>query len=254
MSALTSLSPWLVGVVVVGVGLLIWSIGAIAADRSLATVTLSESNVVGGFNFSFLEPVLAVVLFYALPLTWSNYNGLADQIGIESSALRVIERTAAGLPSPLDTRLEAAVRSYAAAVAASEWPAMENGQASPEAAAALERLTSVFGDARATGPRETMALRLSQRLLAKVVDSRSARLSLVAAKDGPATWAIAVVVTLAVLAFTWFFGLPTLATKLVMGGLFVAAVMTIVYVIFILRHPLSGTLGLPATPYLALAG
>jgi len=32
------------------------------------------------------------------------------------------------------------------------------------------------------------------------------------------------------------------------------AVMTIVYVIFILRDPFSGTLGLPATPYLALAG
>ena len=34
----------------------------------------------------------------------------------------------------------------------------------------------------------------------------------------------------------------------------VGLVLAVVYVIFILRDPFSGTLGLPATPYLALAG
>ena len=254
MSGLLGLSPLLVALIVVGVGVVVSSVGAIVADRTLSPFTLSESNIVGGFNFSFLEPGLAVILFYALPLDWASYNGLADQIGIESGALQVLERTAAGLASPLDDQLRAAVRGYAAAVAHSEWPAMEDGRSSPEAAAALGRLTALYGTARATGPSETIALRMSQRLLAKVVESRSARLSLATEKDGPATWAIAVFVTLCVFAFAWFFGLPTLTTKLVMGGLFATAVMTIIYVIFLLRDPFSGTLGLPATPYLALAG
>jgi hypothetical protein len=254
MSSLLSLSPWLIGLIVIGVGVLISSIGAVAVDRSLSPFTLSESNIVGGFNFSFLEPGLAVILFYAMPLGWTGYNGLADQIGIESGALEVLDRTAAGLPSPLDERLKSAVRDYAAAVAHSEWPAMEDGGSSPEAAAALGRLTALYGTIRATGPGEAAALRMSQRLLAKVIESRSARLSLAGAKERPATWTITVFVTLCVFAFAWFFGLPTLTTKLVMGGLFATAVMTIVYVIFLLRDPFSGTLGLPATPYLALAG
>jgi phosphate/sulfate permease len=131
---------------------------------------------------------------------------------------------------------------------------MKDGQSSPEAAAALRHLTALYGTAHAAGPSEAIALRMSQRLLAKVIESRSVRLSVAAAKEGPLTWSISVIATLAVFTFAWFFGLPSLATKLVMGGLFAMAVMTVVYVIFILRDPFSGTLGLSATPYLELAG
>jgi Protein of unknown function (DUF4239) len=254
MDALLSLPLWLIGVLVVAFGVLVSSAGAILTDRSLSPLTLSESNVVGGFNFSFLEPLLAVILFYMLPLTWANYNSLSDQIGIETSALTALERTAGGLGAPLDERLTAAVRGYAAAVATSEWPAMKDGRSSPEAAAALERLTAIYGSARAAGPSENIALRMSQQLLAKVVESRSLRLAVAEAKEGPLSWAISVIATLSVFTFAWFFGLPTLATKLVMGGVFAMAVMLVVYVVFVLRDPFSGTLGLTANPYLELAG
>src|SRR5215470_2235480 len=144
MDGLLSLPVWLIGVIVVAFGLLVSSAGAILTDRSLSPVTLSESNVVGGFNFSFLEPLLAVILFFLLPLTWANYNSLADQIGIETNALTALERTAGALGAPLDEKLIAAVRGYAAAVATSEWPAMKDGGSSPEAAAALGRLTTAY--------------------------------------------------------------------------------------------------------------
>ena len=146
------------------------------------------------------------------------------------------------------------MRGYAAAVATSEWPAMKDGRASPEAAAALGRLTAAYGSAHPADPREKTALWVSQRLLAKVVESRSLRLAVAAAKEGPLSWAIAIIATLSVFTFGWFFGLPTLATKLVMGGVFAMAVMLVVYVVFILRDPFSGTLGLTANPYLELAG
>ena len=254
MDGLLSLPVWLIGVIVVAFGVLVSSAGAILTDRSLSPVTLSESNVVGGFNFSFLEPLLAVILFYILPLTWANYNSLADQIGIETSALSALERTAGGLAAPLDEQLTAAARGYAAAVATREWPAMKSGRSSPEAAIALGRLTAAYGAARPTDPSEKIALRMSQWLLAKVVESRALRLAVAEAKEGPLTWAVAVIAVIAVFTFTWFFGLPSLATKLVMGGVFAMAVMLVVYVVFILRDPFSGTLGLPATPYLALPG
>src|SRR5262249_59914183 len=80
MDGLLSLPVWLIGVIVVAFGLLVSSAGAILTDRSLSPFTLSEGNVVGGFNFSFLEPLLAGILFFLLPLTWANYNSLADQI------------------------------------------------------------------------------------------------------------------------------------------------------------------------------
>jgi hypothetical protein len=254
MSGLLGLSPWLSGLAVVGLGILFTSIGAIASHRLLPPVTLSESNIVGGFNFAFLEPALAVILFYALPLTWGNYDNLTDQIEMETRALSVIERTAAGLPDPAGVRVEAAIRQYAAAVADSEWPAMAQGDSSPTAAAALGRLTAAFGSARVATPAESSALRLSQRLLAKVIEARSARLSITAATDGTVTWAVALLVTLCVLAFAWFFGLPTLATRLAMGALFTTSIMTVIYVIFVLRHPFSGNLGVSAAGFLALAG
>jgi len=254
MDGLLSLPLWLVGVIVVAFGLLVSSAGAILTDRSLSPFTLSESNVVGGFNFSFLEPLLAVILFFLLPLTWANYNSLADQIGIETGALSALEHTAGGLAAPLDEKLVAAVRGYAAAVATSEWPAMKDGRSSPEAAAALGRLTAAYGGAHPADPSEKIALWMSQRLVAKVVESRSLRLAVAAAKEGPLSWAVAIIATLAVFTFAWFFGLPSLATKLVMGGVFAMAVMLVVYVVFVLRDPFSGTLGLTANPYLELAG
>jgi hypothetical protein len=254
MDGLLSLPVWLIGVIVIAFGLLVSSAGAILTDRSLSPFTLSESNVVGGFNFSFLEPLLAVILFFLLPLSWANYNSLSDQIGIETGALRALERAAGALGAPLEEKLIAAVRGYAAAVATSEWPAMKDGGSSPEAAAALGRLTAAFGSAEAADPGEKTALWMSQRLLAKVVESRSLRLAVAAAKEGPLSWAIAIIATLAVFTFAWFFGLPTLATKLVMGGVFAMAVMLVVYVVFILRDPFSGTLGLTANPYLDLVG
>ncbi len=105
MDGLLSLPLWLIGVIVVAFGLLVSSAGAILTDRSLSPFTLSESNVVGGFNFSFLEPLLAVILFFLLPLTRANYNSLADQIGIETGALSALEHTAGGLAAPLDEKL-----------------------------------------------------------------------------------------------------------------------------------------------------
>ena len=254
MGDLLDLPLWLIGVLVVAFGVLVSSAGTILTDRSLSPFTLSESNVVGGFNFSFLEPLLAVILFYMLPLSWTNYNSLADQIGIETGALAALERTADGVGAPLDGKLTAAVRGYAAAVATSEWPAMKDGRSSPEAAAALGQLTATYGTAHPADPSEKIALRMSQRLLAKVVESRSLRLAVAEAKEGPLSWAVAVIATLSVFTFAWFFGLPSLATKLVMGGVFAMAIMLVIYVIFILRDPFSGTLGLTANPYLELAG
>jgi len=254
MDALLSLPPWLSGVAIVGGGVVLWAIGAITVTRLMPPTSLIEGNIVAGFKFSFLEPTMAIMLFYTLPVLWADYNALADQIGAEANALRVLDRAADGLPAPMGTAIKQAVQRYAGAVADSEWPAMARGEASPAAAAALQGVAAAFGDTDATEAADAVTLRLSQRVLAKVIQDRSERLSRAAAPGTSLTWVVTLVVVLASLSFAWFFGLPSLASKLVMGGLLAAAMLLIVFLIVVLRHPFDGSWGLTATPFLALAG
>ncbi len=115
--------------------------------------------------------ILAILIGFLASDIWERERGAASAVRAEANQLVALDRLAAtfGLPR---TSLDAAIRSYAAAVVQKEWPSMERQQASPAAENALDQLfkavTAVNADTANRGD-------LDRLMISTALEVRTAR-------------------------------------------------------------------------------
>ncbi len=235
-------------------GALLFVVGALVFHVFASQVQLAPYNEPAGARIGFLEPVLAVVILFALAFTWLRYGNLQNVIGDETVRLTLLGRSALTFPEPERSNLVNAAADYATAIAQSEWLTMSRyGDRSYSASDALQRLTTKYAAAQTHSLRERLLLNYSNRLVRELAEQREARLAAARYLLG-GTLQVVIVYTLgATLILNWFFGLPSLTTKLVLGSLFAVSVATVLMFNDVLAHAFDGPAVLDNSAYLELA-
>ncbi len=242
---IAALPTSLAAIVTIGVPVLL-ALGFGHLMFSLFTPQEFASNAfVGSVKYGFVVEIYAVVAALTLVGSWDIYQTARDTLQKEVGAVYMLALTVDGynLPQQQDTRTEmrAAIRHYAAAVVSEDWPAMQAGAAAAVGSErAFQRLARAFLDAEPVTPAQAAVAQNAVQWVANVSDARIARLSVTSRTLSGLIWFLVLTVSVAVIAFQWFFGGGSQGMHYAMGAVIATIVGSVLLVGLKLAFPFVG--------------
>lgn len=217
-----------------------------------------QANVmVGAVKYGFVVEIYAVVAALALVGAWDTFQTARDTLQKEASSLymlaQAIETYDGADFAATRAEMRASIRSYAGAVVAHDWPAMQAGHASSRSDAAFQRMTRVYLDVEGLRTAQQVLQQNTAVWLAQVAEARIERLSVQSRTLAGLIWMLVLTVSVAVIAFQWFFGGASAAMHYAMAAVIAVIVGSVLLVSIKLAFPYVGEPALltPA-PFLAM--
>jgi hypothetical protein len=213
--------------------------------------------VVGAVKYGFVVEIYAVVAALTLVGAWDTFQTARDTLQKEATGLYMLALAIDTFDGP---RLEAtraemrgAIRAYAGSVVAQDWPAMQAGVPSTASDAAFQRMTRAFLDADSERSAQQVLQQKTGDWLGQVAEARIARLSVQSRTLSGLIWMLVLTVSVAVIAFQWFFAGASAAMHYAMAAVIAVIVGSVLLVSVKLAFPYVGDPALltPA-PFLAM--
>jgi Protein of unknown function (DUF4239) len=154
--------------------------GALLLSLSFGTLSRAWVQSFRGIVAPFVSavvPIFAILVGFLANDVWDRNRRAASVVRGEAASLVSLHALAAALGRP-HVAIDYAIRSYAAAVVNEEWPRMKNGEASPEAEAAQDKLLETVAQSDSATPRSETLDRLLLDTVLNVREARGNRLAL----------------------------------------------------------------------------
>ncbi|MBU8543170.1 MULTISPECIES: bestrophin-like domain [Roseomonadaceae] len=212
---------------------------------------------IGAVKYGFVVEIYAVVAALALVGAWDIYQSARDSLQQETNNLYMLALSVDTFSGPdfatLRQEMRTAIRLYAGAVVAQDWPAMQAGVPSTGSEAAFQHLTRTFLDANGVNTSQQSLGQVMPGWLAEVAQARVARLSVMSRSLSGLIWALVLTVSVATISFQWFFGGGHIALHYTMGAVIALIVGAVLLVALKLAFPFVGDAALlTPRPFLAL--
>jgi hypothetical protein len=213
-------------------------------QRRFKSADLRPQNDVAGYLFSAVGVIYAVVLGFVVVVVWEKYDATVANVDQEPAALSDIYRTVAAFPDPLRTQVRVALRQYADAMVKVEWPLMEQRVVVRPDLTLLETMANriITFSPRTMGQADAHQVAMTQ--LQRLLDVRRQRLIQSAPAVPPVLWIALGAGALAMLSFTYFFGVENQPTQLVMTAILAALIVILFIVIAEFDQPFSGSVAI----------
>jgi hypothetical protein len=236
---------------IIGGGLLLAAMGALIVNYYFTPNQLIVNNIIGGFKYAFLSSVYAGYIGLLLFGVYQKYDDVRSDIVIEINALTSLDRVVAVFPQATRDEVRKGLREYARQVAEVEWPQMQHRTLGFVNSPSLDDVYYTLLAIEPQTEKELAAFQYSLQLLQVVRDNRGHRIRLSYGALTPLLWGVAVVGTIVVMIFPWFFGGPSVYAPILMSALVGIVTMSVFLVILKLSYPFDGEYGIPPTPYLS---
>jgi hypothetical protein len=239
-------------------GVCLLALGGLELVQRLVPATSRQPhNDVAGFIYAALGVIYAVLLALVVIAVWEEYQAASETVEQEANALAEIFWLAHRLPEPEGSHIQELARSYAREVVHKEWPLMEKGQ---QLAMEQEQGTPggwiLIDDIRATVQEFEPHTKADEQLYAEGLDqvqslADARRMRLVAAEEGVpgVLWAVLIFGGVAVVGFTYLFGLENTWAHRLMVVTLAAVIGLVLFTIGALGHPFSGGVRIGTGPF-----
>jgi len=247
--ALSAMPEWQSGLLVVGVGTVIGMLGPALLRRYLGIERLKVNNEVAGFKFAVVGVLYAVILGFAIIVTWEKFRDVETAVLQEAAAVTALSRLANGLEQPAAQQVQARLHDYAVAVIDDDWPAMKVGGYSHQVTQMLDELYGAVIAHEAHGGGEAVILAEMFYQLDQITLARRTRLALAAGIIPGVIWIILVGGAAVTVLFTFFFGSASVVAQVMMNGLLSFLVFVALWVIAEINFPFTGPVHVSLEPF-----
>jgi hypothetical protein len=212
-----------------------------------------RNSEVAGLAVSFIGVVCAfhsLLIAFSAVLVWQDFQDSEKAVATEANAAADIFRDL-GIYGGADA--EAAQRTlarYVRVVIDEEWPAMAEGRSHPKAQELLEQVFVQAGSLDPKTPREQVVFGEIFSHLNQLMANRQERLSDAESQMPGLFWAIVLLATVLLIAYTAM--LPSTRTNLAMVAGMAAAVGLIFFFIVAMDHPFAGETGVDQASFKTL--
>jgi hypothetical protein len=238
--AFLSTQPLWLGIFLVSAATLLAMAGPVLVRRRLSLDRLRLNNEVAGFMFATVGVLYAVLLAFAVIITWERLSKAEDAAAQEAGAAATLYRLADGIGGDPGAALRDRLTRYVRAVITDDWPAMERSEGSSAVTRALDPvytalLTFTSGDSRGTA---LLAEALHQ--LDVMTQARRARLVLAAGVVPGVLWFVLFGGAVVTIGFTLFFGTEDLRLQAIMTGMLSFLIFSALVILIGMNHPFAG--------------
>ncbi|HEY7066065.1 MAG TPA: hypothetical protein VII06_31625 [Chloroflexota bacterium] len=234
------MSTFLVGLVVVALGVAVAMGGFLLVEHVWAHSARQRHNDVAGFIYAVLGIAYGVLVAYVVIVVWQNFSDAQRTCEQEANAVGDLYSLAASFPDPASTQLEQLTREYAEAVIDEEWPTMANGQASPHAAQLADEIGRVLRLVEVQTPREQVLMGQGLTIYHTILDNRHTRLYQSREGIHPSLWIVLISGAVVTISFTYLFGLESTAAHMLMIGALTIVLAGILFMIHATDLPFDG--------------
>ncbi|MGQ0444998.1 MAG: bestrophin-like domain [Beijerinckiaceae bacterium] len=235
---------------------LILSLVAFYTATSLVLVRLSFGALVGPWVRSYRGVVApyfgAIVVIFSI-LTgflandvWDRSRRAAAAVRGEGASLISLHALAAALGAP-HIAIDRAIRGYATAAVYHEWPSMENGEASPEAEAAQDKLLQAVVQAD-TGPGNAVLDSFLLDTALKIREARGNRLALSSDLSEEFEWACVLLMAVMAQISIAAVHLDAVRAQIAAMAIFIVSVIIVIGLIAVHEIPFRPPLGISPAP------
>jgi hypothetical protein len=229
------------GIVIVGGITVLATAGALLVRHWVPVEVLERHNEVAGFIYSVIGVMYAVLLGFTAIILWERYDQAETGVGKEANELGDLFRDARAFPDEIRKELETKVRSYIRLVMEKEWPAMAEGQLSPETSDAFNQVAQTY--LRFTPQTEQERIWYTQSLtsLNQLNDQRRLRVLSGQSTGIPnVMWVVLLGAGAVTLSFSFLFGTRNTAAQRLMTAGLAITISLVLFSIVALERPFAG--------------
>lgn len=236
-------------IVLLGVGgmVLLTLAAVLLARRAFPRLADGEFEPVADSLRVVYELIFALILAFVIAAVLDEMSSAETSVAAEATAIAELVRTNEALPAQDKQRLDDAARQYVHAVADHEWETMKDGEASPQATAALEGMYAEYREVRPRGSAQVENYRHALTALHDVETKRRERLD-IAAADLPTMLRVLVVVGLVLLLVLEYRPQLSPVAGLVFMGLLTTVVTSAFLLTVVLNYPFAGDVSVSSDP------
>lgn len=205
---LTGHSLWLSGVVIIGLGTALATVGPAIVRRRVSVERLAANNEIAGFKFATVGVLYAVLLAFSIIVVWQKYSDAETTVAQEAGAAELIYWLSAGIAEQPRAALRNALTAYLTRAINNDWPAMERGapDGSRSARQALDAIYATLPTFASAGQGDAAIVSEILRQLDLMTQARRVRLVAAEGAVPGAVWLILFGGAAVTIGFTFFFG------------------------------------------------
>jgi hypothetical protein len=245
-----SVPTWALGVLVVGLTVVIATGGFVLLHRLYPG---ERSGEAGGLAVSFIGVVStfhSLLLAFSAVLVWQDFQDSEKAVAIEASSTADVYRDLEVYGGTIARTAQDLLAQYVTMVVEEEWSAMDEGNGLEKVREKLDEVFRTAASLNPQTPREQVIYAEIFRHINELLDNREERL-----RDAQSTmpglfWAIVLIATALLIAYTGILPLSRINTVMVAGV--AAAIGLIFFFIVAMDHPFAGETGVDPAPFVDL--
>jgi len=215
--------------------------GLYLVRKKYSAEVLKENHEVAAIIFNAFGLFYGVLIAFVVFVTWNGYDEATKNLQLEASEALDIFHSAESFPEISRKAIQQGLRDYVSAVYNDEVPRMSEGDISLYAGGAHADVGVLFSqmDANAMPNRELYAESL--RRLNNMAQYR--RMRIFAGNDTvpPVIWLVLLVGGVFAVSYTFFFGMKNIRAQYLITTTLTVTVTSILFLIYVLDHPFTGT-------------
>ena len=228
--------------------ILVTALVAVAATifvrRVWGTAGRRQHHEVGNPVYLQIGVVFAVLLAFVFNEVWGEYNTAAQAINGECGALHGAAMLAHDLPDDHGQGVERAILNYSKVVINVEWPALQQRQASPQAASAFQAMVEAAGQLDIARSTDATIQGQILSLLAQAHAFRETRIFQANQGLPVLIWVVLSFYSLVLVVFVLFAGVESRIAHSFFTAVFATSVVLVLILLRMLDYPFEGALTL----------
>lgn len=241
MTFLLNLHPLVSFLIVCFAAVLISVTGLHIVRRKFGHEVLKENHEVAAIIFNAFGILYAVVIAFVVFVVWSHYDDAGKNLELEASQAADIFYTSRAFPDSTSRQIKQALFEYTTSVVNDELNTNTDGSSSTKTVTAIRKLMGIFlGMDVKTLPNQVVYEESFKRFndLAQY-----RRLRVFAAGDSVplVIWIVLLTGSFIMVSYTYFFGIKKVLPQSLMTSALAITLSLILFLVFILDHPFTGT-------------
>jgi len=234
------MQSYFAGVIVIFTATVLSVAGMLAVRRFVGLEKLRSYHEVAGYLLQVIGTLYAVVLGFVVVDAMTHLQDARTTVEQEANSVANIFLLADGFKSELRRDIQSHCRGYVEAVVGEEWPEMRHHKFSEKAVFHAWKLWHGITHIKPVDDGEVSLHQTMVEQIGQLSDARRLRLVMSMHGVSPVMWVALIAGGVFTVAFTYFFGMESLRTQMLMTVLIVVSLSLNVFLVELFGNPFSG--------------